>query len=104
MFDEDFKVVRVEPQHCFNEEDPLSIQYRMAECQFLRMQHMNNHKISSIDVVHNAALKTKFEVRKKELESKGCGDSLLLFHGTPQSDIDSILRCDGVLLHKSILT
>ena len=94
LLKEEFKTVRMEPQRHFDEEDDLAIQYRIAESQFARMQKQYNlkYKITSIDVVYNAGLRTTFELRKKELKDKGCGDSLLLFHGTPQSNIESILR------------
>ena len=95
LLKEEFKIVRMEPQRHFDEEDALAIQYRIAESQFARMQKQNKYNcttITSIDVVYNAGLRTTFELKKKELKDKGCGDSLLLFHGTPQSNIESILR------------
>jgi len=94
LLKEEFKIVRVEPQRHYDEEDFLATQYRIAESQFARMQKQNKleYKITSIDVVYNADLRTKFDLRKKTLKDKGCGDSLLLFHGTPQSNIESILK------------
>ena len=49
-------------------------------------------KIISVDVVKNERLRASFKAKQKELEVKGKGDSLLLFHGTPQANILSILE------------
>ena len=89
-----FRITRVHPQRHFEEDDPLSVQYRLAESQFARMHVQNKlqHKIVSIDVVCNPTLRTRFEAKRTELEIQGCGHSLLLFHGTPQDNIEPILR------------
>ena len=49
-------------------------------------------KIISVDVVKNERLRSSFKAKQKELEVKGKGESLLLFHGTPQANILSILK------------
>ena len=49
-------------------------------------------KISSVDVVQNARLRSTFKAKQRELEEKGKGESLLLFHGTPQPNIEAILK------------
>ena len=94
---EDFEVINVLPKREFNEEDPLAVEFRKAESQFLRMQikgQYSNLEIQSIDVVKNKKLKEKFEARKNQLVKTEGADvkSLLLFHGTPQQNIPSILQ------------
>ena len=49
-------------------------------------------KIISVDVVKNERLRSSFKAKQKELEVKGKGESLLLFRGTPQANILSILK------------
>ena len=93
--DDKFEVVRVLPTREFDEEDAMAIEYRKAEGQLLRMQAQGFNtglKIHSIDVVKNLTLQAKFDVKKAELTKQGLGKSLLLFHGTPNVNIDGILR------------
>ena len=65
----------------------------MQSClnQVLATAH-SKRKIISVDVVQNARLRANFKAKQKELEGKGKGESLLLFHGTPQANIKSILK------------
>ena len=72
-------------------------EFRKAEAQFLRMQAKGRHtnmEIQSIDIVRNRRLQQKFEAKKAQLAAKEGSDvkSLLLFHGTPQQNVPSILR------------
>ena len=91
------QVTKVLPKREFDEKDPLADDFRKAEAQFLKMQaegfHMNL-SIESVDVVKNRYLQELFEDKRQELKkSEGCDvKSLLLFHGTPQENIASILR------------
>ena len=92
----DFKVevIRVEPKRVLDE-GFLSMQFRLAESQFARMwadTGKQRQKIISVDVVKNERLRASFKAKQKELEVKGKGESLLLFHGTPQANILSILE------------
>ena len=92
----DFRVQisRVEPKRVLDE-GFLSMQFRLAESQFARMAtHVGGQKqkIISVDVVQNARLRASFKAKQKELEGKGKGGSLLLFHGTQQANIESILK------------
>ena len=94
---EDFEVTNVLPKREFDEEDSLAVEYRKAESQFLRMQtkgRYTNLEIQSIDVVKNKKLKEKFEAKKNQLAKTEGADvkSLLLFHGTPQQNVLSILQ------------
>ena len=97
LFDEnvEFQVINILPKRMFDENDPLDKEFRIAEGQFLRMNSKtkNKYEITSIDVVNNRDLETKFEKKKKELAING-GDEgcLLLFHGTPQKNIELILK------------
>ena len=82
----DFRVQisRVEPKRVLDE-GFLSMQFRLAESQFARMAtHVGGQKqkIISVDVVQNARLRASFKAKQKELEGKGKGERLLLFHGT----------------------
>ena len=91
----DFEVKNILPKRQFDENDPLEIEYRRAEGQFLRMQAKDINiglSIQSIDVVTNRQLEERFQAKKKELEKKGFTDCLLLFHGTPQKNVESILK------------
>jgi len=95
--DEDFEVTNLLPRREFDEEDPMADEYRKAEAQFLRMQSKgrhNNLEIQSVDVVRNRILQRRFEAKKAELVMKEGSDvkSLLLFHGTPQQNVASILK------------
>ena len=92
----DFKVevIRVEPKRVLDE-GFLSMQFRLAESQYARMAAetgKQRQKIVSVDVVKNERLRASFKAKQKELEVKGKGESLLLFHGTPQANILSILE------------
>ena len=95
----DFEVTNVLPKREFDEEDSLADEYRKAESQFLRMQakskgRYTNLEVQSVDVVKNNKLKEKFEAKKNQLaKTEGAGvKSLLLFHGTPQQNVLSILQ------------
>jgi len=85
------KISRVEPKRVLDE-GFLSMQFRLAESQFARMATHQRQKISSVDVVQNARLRSGFKAKQRELEEKGKGESLLLFHGTPQPNIEAILK------------
>ena len=96
---EDFEVINVLPKREFDEDDPMAVEYRKAESQFLRMQaksqgRYTNLEIQSVDVVKNRKLKDKFEEKKNQLAKTEGADvkSLLLFHGTPQQNVLSILQ------------
>ena len=55
--------------------------------------HHMNLCIESVDVVKNETLQSRFDKKKAELSKDGSKvDCLLLFHGTPQQNIQSILR------------
>eukprot|EP00092_Neocalanus_flemingeri_P041826 GFUD01045556.1.p1 GENE.GFUD01045556.1~~GFUD01045556.1.p1 ORF type:complete len:403 (+),score=116.93 GFUD01045556.1:47-1255(+) len=89
-----FKKVRVMPSRSFDEDSEEEREYRIAEGHFLRMVgKRKKFEIKSIDIVHNFKLKEKFELKKKELRKRGLDDKpLLIFHGTPQENIDPILK------------
>jgi hypothetical protein len=90
-----FKVTRVLESSDFDETDPMITGYRLAEGQVLRMQAKGTHRglaIHSVDIVTNKTLKEKFEKKKAELAKAGCGESKLLFHGTPQANVEGILK------------
>ena len=94
------------PKREFDEKDPLADDFRKAEAQFLKMQaegfHMNL-SIESVDVVKNRYLQELFEDKRQDLKKSEGSDvkSLLLFHGTPQENIASILR-DNFNLAKKV--
>ena len=96
VFDEsvEFQVINILPKRMFDESDFLDREFRIAEGQFLRMNASTkqNYEIKSIDIVVNKVLQQKFEDKKEELSNQGYGDCLLLFHGTPQQNIQPILR------------
>ena len=90
------EVTKVFPKREFDEDDPLTDGFRKAEAQFLKMQadgfHMNLC-IESVDIVKNKFLQEQFDEKRKELnKTEPNVKSLLLFHGTPQQNIMSILR------------
>jgi len=93
-----FEVINVLPKREFDEEDPMAVEFRKAESQFLRMQakakgRFTNLEIQSVDVVTNIKLKERFEAKKNQLvKTEGDVKSLLLFHGTPQQNVLSILQ------------
>ena len=94
---EDFEVINLLPRREFDEEDPMADEYKKAESQFLRMQAKGRHtnlEIQSIDVVRNKILKERFEAKKTQFAMTEGADvkSLLLFHGTPQQNVPSILK------------
>ena len=92
--EEGVQVVNVLPRREFDQDDIMGIEFRIAEGHFLRMFNKGPNgrvNIQSIDIVKNKRLKAKFDRKKTELASKGCGQSLLLFHGTPSKNIESIL-------------
>ena len=100
------QVTKVLPKREFDEKDPLADDFRKAEAQFLKMQaegfHMNL-SIESVDVVKNRYLQELFEDKRQDLKKSEGSDvkSLLLFHGTPQENIASILR-DNFNLAKKV--
>ena len=47
-------------------------------------------KVVSANIITNMELQSKFEEKKKRLELLGFGESLLLYHGTPLANVDSI--------------
>ena len=47
-------------------------------------------RVLSADIVTNAPLKARFEEKKQRLAARDLGDSLLLFHGTPNVNVSSI--------------
>ena len=87
------RITRVEPKRELDESF-LSMQFRLAESQFARMTAHTGQRqeITSVDVVQNNQLRAVFKAKQKLLEEKGKGQSLLLFHGTPQANIKSILQ------------
>lgn len=92
---EELLVTRVRPSRRFDESDPLSMGFRVAEGQVLRLQARGVHTdlaIHSVDIVSNKRLKEKFDVKKAELARAGCGEGVLLFHGTAQGNIEGIMR------------
>ena len=94
---EEFEIINLLPKREFEEDDPMADEFRKAEAQFLRMQAKDRHinmEIQSIDIVRNRRLQQKFEAKKAQLAAKEGSDvkSLLLFHGTPQQNVPSILR------------
>eukprot|EP00092_Neocalanus_flemingeri_P026861 GFUD01029117.1.p1 GENE.GFUD01029117.1~~GFUD01029117.1.p1 ORF type:complete len:430 (+),score=134.29 GFUD01029117.1:54-1343(+) len=96
MFDDnlEFQVINVLPKRQFDESDLLDKEFRIAEGYFLRMKEntKKNYKIQSIDIIFNRDLGVKFDKKKAELTVQGFGDCLLLFHGTPQKNIQPILK------------
>merc|ERR1719154_501318 len=96
IFDEKdpFKIINILPKRGYDESDPLEKEFRTAESQFLRMNIISkkNYIIKSIDLVHNVELQKKFDEKQAELNLQGCGECLLLFHGTPQANILPILK------------
>ena len=87
------RITRVEPKRELDESF-LSMQFRLAERQFARMTAHTGQRqeITSVDVVQNNQLRAVFKAKQKLLEEKGKGQSLLLFHGTPQANIKPILQ------------
>ena len=87
------RITRVEPKRELDESF-LSMQFRLAESQFARMTAHTGQRqeITSVDVVQNNQLRAVFKAKQKQLEEKGKGQSLLLFHGTPQANIKPILQ------------
>ena len=90
----EFSVINVRPTRTFDENDAGDREFRIAEGHFLRMKSWNsgNVQIQSIDIVFNNKLKMAFEEKQAELTNEECGDCCLLFHGTPQENIVSILK------------
>ena len=93
IVDSQVRITRVEPKRELDESF-LSMQFRLAESQFARMMvHTGQRQeITSVDVVQNNQLRAVFKAKQKLLEEKGKGQSLLLFHGTPQANIKPILQ------------
>jgi len=94
-----FKRTRVLPSRSFDEDNELENEFRIAEGQFLRMMKQNRGKrgkkyeIKSIDVIENDKLRELFDKKREEFREKGLDDKpLLIFHGTPQANIESILK------------
>ena len=87
------RITRVKPKRELDESF-LSMQFRLAESQFARMTAHTGQRqeITSVDVVQNNQLRAVFKAKQKQLEEKGKGQSLLLFHGTPQANIKPILQ------------
>ena len=93
IVDSQVRITRVEPKRELDESF-LSMQFRLAESQFARMTAHTGQRqeITSVDVVQNNQLRAVFKAKQKQLEEKGRGKSLLLFHGTPQANIKPILQ------------
>jgi len=93
--DVEYKKVTVLPSRNFDMDNELDREFRIAEGQFLRMAGAKRkcYEIKSVDVVYNKKLKEKFDDKKQELQRKRLDDKpLLIFHGTPQENIEPILR------------
>jgi hypothetical protein len=90
-----FIKVNMKPTRSFDDRSELQQEFRIAEGQFLRMQaRCRRHlKIVSIDIVYNGRIRNRFEAKKFDLRQRGLNDAaLMVFHGTRQKNIDSILR------------
>jgi len=89
-----FEKITVLPSKKFDADNLLDQEYRIAEGQFLRMLGRRlEYEIKSIDIVKNEKLEKKFNEKKLEFKKRGIDDkSLLIFHGTPQENIGSILK------------
>ena len=86
---------RVLPSRSFDADNELETEFRIAEGQFLRMKRHGGkkHEIKSIDVIENEKLNEIFEKKREELRGEGIDDKpLLIFHGTPQANIEPILK------------
>jgi len=92
--DSSFKKTTVFPSRNFDMDSELAREYRIAEGQFLRMVgRRESYDIKSIDIVQNYKLEKRFETKKQEFKSIGLDvKPLLIFHGTPQKNIEPILR------------
>lgn len=82
----------------FDGSDPLDMNYRIVESQFLRfVQKMEgNFEIESVDYYINPDLVRDFYLKKQEFEEK-FGDTdlsrhVLAFHGTDPANVDSIIK------------
>jgi len=92
-----FQIRRIKAKRSYNPNDVTDTEFRIAEGHFLRMKANNSYfygmEIASIDLVTNRVLEAKFEAKKHELSEAGKeAEILLLFHGTPQRNILSILK------------
>ena len=68
--------------------DDLILQFTLSH--YLKMSGPAAPKILSVDIVNNPGLQHKFE--KLARRGLGNGDSLLLYHGTPYANVESICR------------
>ncbi|XP_028410564.1 uncharacterized protein LOC114533258 [Dendronephthya gigantea] len=88
------------PTRTVNFQDPFEMYYSFAESHFRRMAAKGNPpltaqqaKISSIDIVINNVLETKFQATKRKFQAQGIPDrEILAYHGTAPSNIQSILQ------------
>jgi len=89
-----FEIINMKPKRSFDKSDDLDKEFRLAEGQFLRFNESSakKYKIQSIDLVRNKKLEEKFEAKKEELKKNWKEECLLLFHGTPQKNIQPILQ------------
>ncbi len=100
-----FRVFNHRLDRLFVPEDSTTLHVRNAECIYLRMLHSKKDnqysprsvqkQIESIDYIYNKKLAEAFEQKKLEL-IRDCGIEagveMLLFHGTWQRNVDSIIR------------
>ncbi|XP_028413718.1 NFX1-type zinc finger-containing protein 1-like [Dendronephthya gigantea] len=88
------------PTRTVNFQDPFEMYYSFAESHFRRMAAKGNPpltaqqaKISSIDIVINNVLETKFQATKRKFQAQGIPDrEILAYHGTAPNNIQSILQ------------
>ena len=81
----------------FDSANPLDLNFRIAESQFLRLAQKagKQYEIESVDYYINPDLVRRFRAKCSEFESTiGRGNSMhvLAFHGTQKRSIDSIVR------------
>lgn len=95
---EHFERINLKPNREYEDGNKNDQHFMVAESRFHRMLAASNrssqtYKIDSVDLIKNQKLWTKFKHKQEQFEKAGKNSKpLMIFHGTPAQNIDSIVK------------
>ena len=95
---EHFERINLKPNREYEDGNKNDQHFMVAESRFHRMLAASNrssqtYKIDSVDLIKNEKLWTKFKSKQEQFEKAGKNSKpLMIFHGTPAQNIDSIVK------------
>ena len=85
------RILRPRNLTTMNIHDPDEVLFRMIESQYLRQSQDSWSRVKEVIVVNSPTVAVRFEKMKKRLRARK-EDTELVFHGTPQENVDKILE------------